>query len=48
MGQEEINRLLKILEDWPNCILVADEIYDGLDFRTSKSVLQAYRAAFQL
>ena len=32
VGQEEINRLLKILEDWPNCILVADEIYDGLDF----------------
>ncbi len=32
VGQQEINRLLKILEDWPNCILVADEIYDGLDF----------------
>ncbi len=32
VGQEEINRLLKILEGWPNCILVADEIYDGLDF----------------
>ncbi|MEC8609822.1 MAG: aminotransferase class I/II-fold pyridoxal phosphate-dependent enzyme [Candidatus Thermoplasmatota archaeon] len=32
VGQQEINRLLKILEGWPNCILVADEIYDGLDF----------------
>ena len=31
-GQEEIDRLLAILESWPDCILVADEIYDGLDF----------------
>ena len=32
IGKEEIERLLTILEDWPDCILVADEIYDGLDF----------------
>lgn len=31
-GREDINRLLSILEKWPNCILIADEIYDGLDF----------------
>ena len=28
----DIQRLLTILEQWPNCILIADEIYDGLDF----------------
>ena len=28
----DIQRLLSILEQWPNCILIADEIYDGLDF----------------
>ena len=32
IGKKEIERLLTILEDWPDCILVADEIYDGLDF----------------
>ncbi len=32
IGKEEIDRLLSILDSWPNCILVADEIYDGLDF----------------
>ena len=32
IGKEEIERLLTILEAWPDCILVADEIYDGLDF----------------
>ncbi len=32
VGQEELDRLLTLLEPWPNCILVADEIYDGLDF----------------
>ena len=32
IGQEEIDELMSILEQWPNCILVADEIYDGLDF----------------
>ena len=28
----EIKNLLRIAEKWPNCIIVADEIYDGLDF----------------
>ncbi len=32
IGRKEIERLLTILEAWPDCILVADEIYDGLDF----------------
>jgi alanine-synthesizing transaminase len=31
-GASDLNRLLAILEKWPNCILIADEIYDGLDF----------------
>ena len=32
VGKDDIDRLLNILKKWPNCILVADEIYDGLDF----------------
>ena len=32
VGREEIERLLEILKPYPNCIIVADEIYDGLDF----------------
>ncbi|MCH1442295.1 MAG: aminotransferase class I/II-fold pyridoxal phosphate-dependent enzyme, partial [Candidatus Poseidoniaceae archaeon] len=31
-GSGELMRLISILEKWPNCILIADEIYDGLDF----------------
>ena len=31
-GEEEINKLLSIARKWPNCMIVADEIYDGLDF----------------
>ena len=31
-GKDEIFRLLAIARKWPNCIIVADEIYDGLDF----------------
>ena len=31
-GKDEIFRLLSIARKWPNCIIVADEIYDGLDF----------------
>ncbi len=31
-GPEEIDRLLSIAKKWPNCMIVADEIYDGLDF----------------
>jgi len=29
---DEIDRLLSIASKWPNCMVVADEIYDGLDF----------------
>ncbi|MEE2747585.1 MAG: aminotransferase class I/II-fold pyridoxal phosphate-dependent enzyme [Candidatus Thermoplasmatota archaeon] len=28
----EIDRLISIAEKWPNCMIIADEIYDGLDF----------------
>ncbi len=31
-GEEEIKCLISIAEKWPNCIIIADEIYDGLDF----------------
>ena len=31
-GPDEIEQLLKIAKKWPNCMIVADEIYDGLDF----------------
>jgi aspartate/methionine/tyrosine aminotransferase len=29
---DEIDRLLDIAKKWPNCMIIADEIYDGLDF----------------
>ena len=32
VGKDEIFRLLSIARKWPNCVIVADEIYDGLDF----------------
>ena len=28
----EIEKLINIAEKWPNCTIIADEIYDGLDF----------------
>jgi aspartate/methionine/tyrosine aminotransferase len=28
----EIDKLINIAEKWPNCTIIADEIYDGLDF----------------
>ena len=31
-GPAEVDALLAIARDYPNCIVVADEIYDGLDF----------------
>ena len=31
-GVDEIDRLISIAEKWPNCMIIADEIYDGLDF----------------
>ncbi len=30
--EEEVDRLLSIAKKWPNCMVIADEIYDGLDF----------------
>ena len=32
VGKDEIFRLISIARKWPNCVIVADEIYDGLDF----------------
>ena len=29
---EEVDAVLRIVEDWPQCMVIADEIYDGLDF----------------
>ncbi|MAI39930.1 MAG: alanine aminotransferase, partial [Euryarchaeota archaeon] len=38
-GEQEIKQLLSIAKKWPNCMIVADEIYDGLDFTgTQRSV----------
>lgn len=31
-GRQDVERLLRILERYPNCVLIADEIYDGLDY----------------
>ena len=42
-GKEDIDRLLSIARAYPNCIVVADEIYDGLDF-TGKHVSVASRS----
>ena len=36
VGQDDIDKLLEILQRWPRCILVADEIYDGLDFSNNQ------------
>ncbi len=30
--ENEVDRLLSIAKKWPNCMVIADEIYDGLDF----------------
>ena len=42
-GAEDVDRMLAIARSFPNCILVADEIYDGLDF-TGKHVSVASRS----
>jgi len=33
----EIDQLIAIAEKWPNCMIIADEIYDGLDFTDSQT-----------
>ena len=30
--KEDIDSLIEIADKWPNCTIIADEIYDGLDF----------------
>jgi alanine-synthesizing transaminase len=42
-GAEDVDRLLNIARGYPNCIVVADEIYDGLDF-TGNHVSAASRS----
>ncbi|MBR68090.1 MAG: alanine aminotransferase [Euryarchaeota archaeon] len=42
-GADDVDRLLAIAEQYPNCIVVADEIYDGLDF-TNTHVSTASRS----
>ena len=34
-NSDEIDQLIAIAERWPNCMIIADEIYDGLDFTNS-------------
>ena len=42
-GAEDVDALLHIARAYPNCIVVADEIYDGLDF-TGRHVSVASRS----
>ena len=42
-GAEDVDALLDIARAYPNCIVVADEIYDGLDF-TGRQVSVASRS----
>jgi len=32
MAAEEIDQVISIVKEYPNCMIIADEIYDGLDF----------------
>ena len=41
---DEIDSLIQIAEQWPKCTIIADEIYDGLDF-TDKFVSVASRSS---
>ena len=36
-NSNEIDRLISIAEKWPNCMIIADEIYDELDFTGTQS-----------
>ena len=40
---DEIDEILEIASSWPKCVVIADEIYDGLDF-TGKACSVASRA----
>jgi len=40
---EEIDAVLEIVSNWPQCMVIADEIYDGLDF-TGQQVSVASRS----
>lgn len=48
---DEIKSLISIAEKWPNCMIIADEIYDGLDFtgkQTSVASLSSIVPVFAL
>ena len=36
-NSDEIDRMISIAEKWPNCMIVADEIYDELDFTDTQT-----------
>ena len=36
-SSDEIDRLISIAEKWPNCMIIADEIYDELDFTETQT-----------
>ena len=41
---EEVDTILRIVKAWPQCMIIADEIYDGLDF-TGHHVYVASRSS---
>ena len=36
-SSDEIDRMISIADKWPNCMIVADEIYDELDFTDTQT-----------
>jgi len=40
-GAADVDRLLTIAAKWPDCLIIADEIYDGLDFTDSHASVAA-------
>ncbi|CAI8359987.1 MAG: putative aspartate aminotransferase [Marine Group II euryarchaeote MED-G33] len=36
-SSEEIDRMISIADKWPNCMIIADEIYDELDFTDTQT-----------
>ena len=36
-NSDEIDRMISIAEKWPNCMIIADEIYDELDFTDTQT-----------
>ena len=36
-SSEELDRMISIADKWPNCMIIADEIYDELDFTDTQT-----------